>query len=199
MKLPNMVHERGRWAIHEIAHDFELLDVWALPVEGDHDDFERFLHAMAAVDPTAAGSVMSRGLFWIRLRLGRLLGWDDADTRRTIPGASETTLAARLPDQLRGTAPPINNTLLSAGARPLYRTDDEAAVEVSNDTVHGILHFAWVERDGGRYRAQMAIYVNPRGRLGRWYLKLIEPLRHLIVYPALMRHIGRAWEARDRH
>jgi len=26
---------------------------------------------------------------------------------------------------------------------------------------------------------------------------LIQPFRHLIVYPALMRHIGRAWDARD--
>jgi hypothetical protein len=28
-------------------------------------------------------------------------------------------------------------------------------------------------------------------------MKLIEPFRHFIVYPALMRHIGRAWETRD--
>jgi hypothetical protein len=42
----------------------------------------------------------------------------------------------------------------------------------------------------------MAIYVKPRGVLGHAYLKLISPFRHLIVYPALLREIGRAWGAR---
>ena len=196
MRVPNTVHERERWAIREIAHDFELLDVWALPVEGGRDDFAEFLEVMAALDPTAAGSVVSRALFRVRLRLGRLLGWDDADKRRAIPGSSQTSLMSRLPDRLRGTAPQINDTLGAAGARPLYRTDDEAALEISNETVHGVLHFAWVERGSGRYNAQMAIYVNPRGRLGRWYLKFIKPFRHLIVYPALMTQIRHAWDAR---
>ena len=50
---------------------------------------------------------------------------------------------------------------------PLYRTDDEFAAEISNQTVHGVLHLAWVEQGDGRYQAQMAVYVKPRGRLGQ--------------------------------
>ena len=42
----------------------------------------------------------------------------------------------------------------------------------------------------------MGIYVKPRGRLGALYMRLIGPFRHLIVYPALMRQIERAWDAR---
>lgn len=42
----------------------------------------------------------------------------------------------------------------------------------------------------------MAIYVKPRARLGTMYLTLIQPFRHVIVYPALTRQIGRAWAAR---
>ena len=42
----------------------------------------------------------------------------------------------------------------------------------------------------------MAVYVKPRGRLGRAYMALIKPFRHAIVYPALMRQIDRAWSAR---
>jgi hypothetical protein len=34
--------------------------------------------------------------------------------------------------------------------------------------------------------------------MGEVYMKLIEPFRHVIVYPALMREVGRAWEARSR-
>ena len=53
---------------------------------------------------------------------------------------------------------------------------------------HG-LHFGWVEQGSGRYRAHLAIYVKPRGVLGETYMKVIEPFRHLVVYPALMRQI----------
>jgi hypothetical protein len=60
--------------------------------------------------------------------------------------------------------------------------------------VHGVLHVGWVDEGDGRYRGQLAVYVKARGPLGEAYLKLIEPFRHLIVYPALTRQIGRAWE-----
>jgi Protein of unknown function (DUF2867) len=36
-----------------------------------------------------------------------------------------------------------------------------------------------------------------RGNLGEAYMMFIEPFRHFIVYPALMRQIGRAWDARS--
>jgi hypothetical protein len=69
--------------------------------------------------------------------------------------------------------------------------------EVSNATVHGVLQLAWVEQGKDRFRGQMGVYVKPRGKLGEAYLKFIEPFRHFIVYPALMRQIGRAWDARS--
>jgi hypothetical protein len=46
----------------------------------------------------------------------------------------------------------------------------------------------------------MAVYVKPRGQLGQAYMAFIKPFRYLIVYPALMRHIERAWTERmTRH
>ncbi|HVE64489.1 MAG TPA: DUF2867 domain-containing protein, partial [Mycobacteriales bacterium] len=65
-----------------------------------------------------------------------------------------------------------------------------------NGTVHGVMHVGWVDVGNGRHRAQLGVYVKPRGRLGAIYLKAIEPFRHLIVYPALTRHIGCAWAQR---
>ena len=79
---------------------------------------------------------------------------------------------------------------------PLYRTDDEWAAEISNRTVHAVLQLAWVDRGGGAFAGRMGIYVKPRGRFGAAYMALIGPFRHLIVYPALMRQIERAWEDR---
>ena len=55
------------------------------------------------------------------------------------------------------------------------------------------MHLAWVDQGDGRYQGQMAVYVKPRGRLGKGYMALIKPFRHWIVYPALMRQIERAW------
>jgi hypothetical protein len=109
----------------------------------------------------------------------------------------ETTLSDRVPEDLRDTAtPPVS--VRSTTFVPIYRTDDEWAAEISNSTVHGVLHLAWVDQGGGVYRGQLGIYVKPRGRLGATYLALIGPFRHLVVYPALMRQVGRAWDARRR-
>jgi len=199
MRLPNEAHDSHRWLIGEIAPDFTLLDVWALPVGGRRDDFDAFLAALAFFDPAHTGTTLTRFLFWLRLRAGALLGWDDPTKERRIPGCSESSLAVRVPDALADTAEDhaISNAMrtTAGGFTPLYKTDDEWAAEISNDTVHGVMHLAWVQQPDGRYRAQMGVYVKPRGWFGRVYLKCIEPFRHLIVYPALTRQVGRMWRA----
>ncbi len=100
----------------------------------------------------------------------------------------------RLPDDLRHTAAGLD--LGSKPFVPLYRTEDEYAAELSNRTVHAVMHLAWVDRGEGRYQGQMAVYVKPRGQLGKAYMAFIKPFRYWIVYPALMRAIGRAWNGR---
>jgi hypothetical protein len=69
----------------------------------------------------------------------------------------------------------------------LYLTDDEWAAEAANRTMHGVLHLGRVADETGGYRAQMAVYVKPNGRLGNAYMAAIKPFRHLIVYPRIMR------------
>ena len=39
MRVPNTAHTSRPWRIHDIAPDFELEDVWALPTPGGPDDF----------------------------------------------------------------------------------------------------------------------------------------------------------------
>jgi hypothetical protein len=194
MRLPNAVHESRPWRIRQIAPDFTLVDAWALPVHGGAGDFPALLEVMASLDPAHGASLVTRLLFRVRWCLGRWFGWDDA-AARPIPGKDESSLAERLPDDLRGTAAD-----LQFGSRfaPLYRTDTEFAAEISNQTVHGVMHLAWVDRGEGRYQGQMAVYVKPRGRLGKQYMAFIAPFRHWVVYPALLRQIERAWNARVR-
>ena len=46
----------------------------------------------------------TRALFALRYRVGDWLGWDDATRRLPVPGRTETTLSARVPEDLQGTA-----------------------------------------------------------------------------------------------
>ncbi|MFD5420903.1 DUF2867 domain-containing protein [Streptomyces sp. NPDC127069] len=59
-----------------------------------------------------------------------------------------------------------------------------------------MLHIGWVPDGSGGPRAQMAVLVKPSGRLGTLYMLGTKPVRHLGVYPALIRSTGREWERR---
>ena len=202
-RIPNSEHESQPWRIHAIVPDFTLEDVWALPAEGGADEFPALLEMVGALDPTESDSRATRALWKLRDRLGRWfdLGEIHVEDRTgteavgelPIPGTASITLADRLPDDLRGTA--AGADFGSLPFSPLYRTDREAAAELSNKTVHGVAHFAWVDQGDGRYQGQMAVYVKPRGLFGRAYMATIKPFRYLIVYPALMREFERTWAA----
>ncbi len=194
-RLPNAAHEAHPWVIAQVAPDFELLDVWGLPAAGREDEFAALVEIMTSLDPTTGDSRATRALFALRFRLGAWFGWDDATAKLPVPGRAETTLSARVPEHLRAT---VTRPVAVGSSRfvPIYRTDDEWAAEISNNTVHAVMHLAWVEQGGGVYRGQMGVYVKPRGRFGATYMALIGPFRHLIVYPALMRQIARAWNDR---
>lgn len=194
MRLPNSEHESRGWRIGEVAPDFRLEDVWALPAQGDLEDFATLLEVIASLDPAESRSRATRTLFSIRYRVGGWFGWDDTPQALAIPEDSETTLSARLPADLRDTATGLG--LSATDFHPLYRTDVEWAAEISNQTVHAVMHLAWVEKQAGLYQGQMGVYVKPRGRFGTAYMAAIAPFRHRIVYPALMREIERAWNAR---
>jgi hypothetical protein len=194
MRLSNSEHESHAWRIGEVAPDFRLEDAWALPAQGGIEDFATLLEVMASLDPAGAQSRAMRALFSIRWRVGGWLGWDDAPRALAIPDDTETTLSARLPEDLRDTATGV--ALRSTSFTPLYRTDVEWAAELSNRTVHAVMHLAWIEKGGGLYQGQMGVYVKPRGRFGSAYMAVIAPFRHRVVYPALMREIELAWTAR---
>ena len=192
MRLPDTAHTSRPWRIHELASDFRVEDVWALPTPGGPDDFARLVDLLASGDGLARGSGSGavRALWAIRRTAGQLLRWDGPQAGL---GARVPTLRDRLPADLRG-APPgpgFRNLPLS----PLYLLHDEWASEIANRTMHGVLHLGWVPDGSGGYRGQLAVLVRPNGLLGTGYMAVIRPFRHLIVYPALIRQTGRAWRA----
>lgn len=57
-------HNDPRWRIHEIVHDFELIDAWKLPVNGSYDEFPElpklFMSLDLADDDIASRSASAR-------------------------------------------------------------------------------------------------------------------------------------------
>lgn len=174
------------WRIHAIAKDFRVEDVWALPTSGGPDDFPRLVALMQSFDPAQASPVVA-ALFALRWRLGALLGLDRGETGL---GSRVTSLRDRLPADL-----PVYDGAMPTESpfRPVYLTDDEAALEIANETMHGVLHLGWVPDGKGGYRGQMAVLVKPNGLFGRAYMAAIAPFRYALVYPLMLRTIGRLW------
>ncbi|MEV6976851.1 DUF2867 domain-containing protein [Kitasatospora sp. NPDC093806] len=192
MRLPRAAHTAQPWRIHEITRDFRTEDVWSFRTPGaGPDDFPVMLAAMRAGGGFDRQTPVSRFLFAARWKLGTLLGWDEPGSG--LDGRAHS-LRERLPRDLYET---IDGT--EPGGLPLtpvYRLADEQVGELANKTAHAVMHLGWVATGTGGYELRMAVLVKPNGRFGRFYMALIAPFRHLIVYPAMTRQWERAW--RDR-
>lgn len=187
-RLPNSAFRERAWRIHEIADDFELLDVWQLPTPGGPDDLRLLVELIAGDVLSEHRSAIVKLVWSVRWELGRLLHWDDPHNG---VGMRVPSLSARFPADLRGA--PIGPDFGQSPFTSLYLLHDEFAAELANSTCHGVLHIGWVETESGCYTAQLAILVKPNGAKGRAYLAGIQPFRHALIYPAMLRQIGRSW------
>ncbi|EID56386.1 DUF2867 domain-containing protein [Saccharomonospora xinjiangensis] len=201
MRAPKDVLRARRWIIDDIVHDFDVEDVWVLPMEGGPDDFEAVIDLVRSIDFPGSAPLPVRLLWDIRDLLGRIFGLgrisasaDDAGDWPPVPGTEERSLLGRVPEELRNTA--TSPLVADKPFRPLYLTDTEFADEISNRTMYGVKHLAWAHQGGGRYRAYMTVYVKPRGAAGKAYMAFIKPFRYAIIYPALLRHLDRFWTER---
>jgi hypothetical protein len=69
----------------------------------------------------------------------------------------------------------------SSGFSLVYAEPEEQLHRIENRTVSAFLHLSFAGR-----RPRLAVYVRPHGKLGRWYLRGIDPFRRAIVYPSLV-------------
>src|SRR5215213_4457201 len=113
--LPHTAHTSRPWRIHEVAPDFRLEDVWALPTPGGPDDFPRLVALIASGRLSQGSSRAARTLWSIRWKVGELLGWDAPDAGF---GSRVSTLRGRLPADLREapSGPDKDALLMSAPA-----------------------------------------------------------------------------------
>src|SRR5688500_16640930 len=96
MRLPSSEHTSRPWRIHEIAGDFRVEGVWALPTPAAAEEFGRLVDAMASGDPAQHSPWPVRTLYAIRWNLGERPALDI-----TADGLGTATLRHRLPADLR--------------------------------------------------------------------------------------------------
>jgi Protein of unknown function (DUF2867) len=183
--LPDLAHPRAHGRLPAQGH-------MGTADAGRPDGFPRLVQWWASRDdPSQAAASCAVCTLWaIRWKAGELLGWDGPDVG---PGPERPTLHDRLPADLREA--PSGPDFAALPFTSLYLTGDEWAAEIANRTVHGIMHLGWIPDGTGGYHGQMAVLVKPNGLFGTGYMAAIAPLRRLIVYPPMLREIGRGWRA----
>jgi hypothetical protein len=175
---------------HSLLASVALHDVWGVDLAGHRPGLTiTDLRALMAFDDLGHTNAAVRFLFGLRARLGPLFGWD-----RKPRLASRESFLHRLSTAER------EQSLVPPGTREgpfqvLFVTPCEAVSEIHNATVHAFSVLAFRETSSG-YRLYWAIYVRPLGPLTHWYMRLIDPFRRFIIYPAVLRHIRRGWDDR---
>src|SRR5215510_1123592 len=128
-------------------------------------------------------------LGWRRRRIGALFGWD-----HERPAWNAESYANRLSPADRA------QSLVAPGTpdgsfRLLYRFEDEQLSELRNATVQAFASLSIRQTSGG-YLAYLGVFVKPVHRFTRLYMAAIAPFRRMVVYPASIRNVQRAWAER---
>ena len=189
-------HMQHPWRAHALLRDFEIEDVWRLPITLTADQSAalvrgRLLGSLADIQHQGLPGF----LFKIRIFVGNVLGWNDEP---------ETEVALR-PGSLReryakaeGLTAEQLPKLTGAQFAPVYLLENEFLDEIENATVQAALHLGRVPINDSDFTMQMTIYVKPKGLFGRTYMAAIKPFRHWIVYPAIMRLVEKRWRANNK-
>ena len=186
MRVKPADFQRLNLRCHALLSDVSLHDVWAIPLHGGGPG--RSIQDARAIffGGRRPSNLAVRGLFALRFALGRAFGWDD---ERHNP--SSGSYVNRLAEAERSQSQVAPGTR-EGPFRVLYVLGEEALSELRNATVHAFLALALTPSPGG-YTLYLAIYVKPVSRLTTLYMALIDPLRRLVVYPALGRHAQQRW------
>jgi hypothetical protein len=188
IKISPVQHLKYPWQVHALCADFELEDVWRVPVElGAQHSLEMFMDQFKKAEAKLLKKGAAGLLFKLRLALGKLFGWD------VQPDPNREGSIRLLYAQQKGLTvlqlPQAGNEMFV----PVYQLENEALSEIENETVHATLHFGRVPLRENVWGIQMAVLVKPKGWFGKVYMLFIKPFRLWIVYPAMMRSASRMW------
>jgi len=175
--------------VHALLHDVPLEDVWAirLPGGGAGRTIQDLRAVLTAGVETAPRIV--KGLFGLRWRIGSLFGWDQ---ERPVWSIESYVHRLSEDDRAKSTAAPGTP---DGRFNLLYQFEHEQLSELRNATVHAFLSLSIRPAPGG-YLAYLAVYVKPVHQFTSLYMRAIAPFRRLVVYPAIIRKVQRAWVER---
>ncbi len=172
---------------HSLLADVPVHDVWTAELTGGGPGRNVLdLQSLLSLESFATANPAVRFLFWLRNVLGDLAGWD-----ATPAHANEESFLHRLSAAERAAS------LIAPGTPQgpfyvLYVSEREAISEIRNATVHAFSVFT-LQKSADNYRLYWAIYVRPVGRITAWYMRLIDPFRRLIIYPAILKRLRTTW------
>ena len=193
-KINKHEHLKQHLRVHALLSDFELEDVWQIPIALTSNQTLRLFIEHFNKSTT---KIIDKGvvgfLFKLRLLLGKFLNLDDKKQRvnELIPGSIRHRYAYEEGLSFED-LPALNKGDLDFV--PVYILENEHLTEIENKTVHAALHFSRVRIGESIWGIHMAVYVKPKGLLGKVYMLLIKPFRLWIVYPALMEMVKNEWE-----
>ena len=193
MRVAREELRRKELQVHALLTDGPLHDLWAIRLRGGGEgrtlrDFE----ALASFERLQQASRAISALFKLRWMLGRWFRWDEEQME-----APASSYVHRLPDDVRARSlyEPGSVTDATRPFRVVYAFETEALHEIINRTAHAFLHVS-MEPAADGYTVYWAVYVKTVSWLTPLYMKLIDPFRWLLVYPAVIRMLEQAWASK---
>jgi hypothetical protein len=187
MRIASDEWNRLELRVHTLLAGVPLHDAWAVDLPGGRRGLTLTDLRGVLAERVALSNAAVRSLFSLRRAIGRAFGWERVREHRDPP----SIFRDRLTESDR-TASLVPTGTADGPFRVLYAFPRESASEIWNATVHAVSTYALVERAAG-YRLYWAIYVRSVGRITVPYMRLIDPFRRFIIYPALLRSVHAAW------
>ncbi len=191
IQIKKELHFQQEWRVHKLLQDFELEDLWQVPVtlKEEHTLAQFLDQFLKSNDRVVKAGSLAGLLFKFRLWLGKIFKWDEKPLiDHLLPGSIRERYAKAENLSFENLPEPGNGDFI-----PVYQLENEYLSEIENETVHAALHLGRI-RKAESFIIHMAVYVKPKGFFGSAYMKLIKPFRHWIVYPALMKSARQTWE-----
>lgn len=192
MRINKAEHLEHPWRVHRLLPDFRIEDTWLLPIKLDESQNIGEVQAIFTQSLAETANTGVAGLlFKFRLFLGRVFGWEDGV--KSISSLPAGSIRARYADQ----ESMESKDFLAKGFgdfMPVYDLGLETLAEIENKTVHAACHLGKVMVGENTYAIHLTIYVKPKGLFGQIYMQIIKPFRHYIVYPVMLKIIGKQWD-----
>jgi len=173
---------------HTLLADIPLHDVWVahLPGGGTGRGLVDVDEAMAA-GVTGDETVALAAAIGTYMLAARVLGLASEECFDTL-----SSMRQRLTEADRA------RSLYRPGERGfVYYFERESLLEIQTCTARAIYAFA-LEPEGSGYALYWGVYADRVSWVTPYYMRLIDPVRRLVVYPSILQRIEQRWRARWR-